>query len=556
MIPPTDTMIEIDSRKIDMSENNEIQTPDPKTQNPGLVSLIGAGPGDPGLLTVRGCERLKTANVVVYDRLAHPSLLDYARSDAELVYVGKASAHHAMKQEDINALLIDRAKQGKSVARLKGGDPFVFGRGGEEAEECRAAGVPFEIVPGVTSAIAAPAYAGIPVTHRDMASSFAVITGHERDDSRESGTRLPGEAEQRRNWANIARAGDTLIFLMGVEALPDIAARLQENGRDPQTPVALVQWGTWTRQQVVTGTLATIVDEVKRAGLTPPAVCVVGEVVRLREKLRWFDDPSTRPLFGKKIVVTRAREQASALSDLLRARGAEPLEFPAIEIVRLDDTSALDEALSHLDRYQWIVLTSANTVLRLAESLHNLELDSRAFHATRIAVIGPATRDCLFTYLSLFPDYMPSEAVAEAILAEWPDKDVTGQRILLPRALEAREILPEQLRERGAIVDVVPAYETRMDGAASDRLRTQLQNREIDVLTFTASSTVRNFAQALVEENLPMLVGKTTVAAIGPVTAQTLREFGLNVDIEAEEHTIPGLVAAIEQYFGKEQDHD
>ena len=436
-------------REEGMNDGEKTQTKESVSLSPGLVSLIGAGPGDPGLLTVRGRERLQTADVVVYDRLAHPSLLGYARPDAELVYVGKASAQHAMKQGDINALLIDRAKQGKSVARLKGGDPFVFGRGGEEAEECRAVGVPFEIVPGVTSAIAAPAYAGIPVTHRDMASSFAIVTGHERDDSRESGTRLPGEAEQRRNWANIARAGDTLIFLMGVEALPDIAARLQENGRDPQTPVALVQWGTWTRQQVVTGTLATIVDEVKRAGLTPPAVCVVGEVVKLREKLRWFDDPQTHPLFGKKIVVTRAREQASALSDLLRARGAEPLEFPAIEIARLDDYAELDNALARLDTYRWMIVTSTNTVPVLAERLNALGHDARAFHATRIAAIGPATRDALHQRLGLRADYIPTEAVAEAILAEWPDADVTGQRILLPRALEAREILPEQPARTG-----------------------------------------------------------------------------------------------------------
>ncbi len=545
--------------------NYQLSTQNP---HPGTVYLIGAGPGDPGLITVRGRHLLQTADVVVYDRLAHPSLLDYARADAEKVYVGKVSAHHAMKQPDINALLLDRAKQGKNVARLKGGDPFVFGRGGEEAEECRDAGVPFEIVPGVTSAIAAPAYAGIPVTHRDMASSFAIVTGHERDDSRESGTRAPGEAEQRRNWANIAHAGDTLIFLMGVEALPDIASRLQENGRDPQTPVALVQWGTWTRQQVVTGTLATIVEDVKRAGLTPPAVCVVGDVVKLRERLRWFDDPASRPLFGKKIVVTRAREQASALSDLLRIRGAEPLEFPAIEIARLDDMSELDEALSNLERYQWMIVTSANTVPVLAERLKVLNRDARAFHATRIAAIGPATADALRQHLGLRADFMPTEAVAEAILAEWPDSDLTGQRILLPRAREAREILPDQLRERGATVDVIAAYETRMDGEASDRLKQQLQNGEINVLTFTASSTVRNFAQALEQgsgfrvqgsgepntqhptpNTLSELVGSTTIAAIGPVTAQTLREFGLNVDIEAEEHTIPGLVAAIEKHF-------
>ena len=316
----------------------------------GTVYLIGAGPGNPKLITVRGMELLQTCDVIVYDRLAHPALLNYVRPDAERVYVGKQSANHSMKQADINALLIDRAQQGKSVARLKGGDPFVFGRGGEEAEECHAASVPFEIVPGVTSAIAAPAYAGIPVTHRDAASSFAIITGHERTEERESGTREPGNAEQRRDWKHIANAGDTLIFLMGVEALPEITARLMENGRNRETPVALVQWGTWTRQRVVTGTLENIVQIVKDAKLTPPAVCVVGEVVKLRETLRWFDDPATRPLFGKKILVTRAREQASGFSDALRLRGAEPIEFPVIKIQRVENYNALDVVMRELFR--------------------------------------------------------------------------------------------------------------------------------------------------------------------------------------------------------------
>ena len=333
----------------------------------GTVYLIGAGPGNPKLITVRGMELLQTCDVIVYDRLAHPALLNHVRADAERVYVGKQSANHSMKQADINALLIDRAKSGKSVARLKGGDPFVFGRGGEEAEECHAAGIPFEIVPGVTSAIAAPAYAGIPVTHRDAASSFAIITGHERTEERESGTRTAGDAEQRRDWKHIANAGDTLIFLMGVEALPEITTRLMENGKDKETPVALVQWGTWTRQRVVTGILANIVQVVKDAKLTPPAVCVVGEVVKLRDTLRWFDDPQTRPLFGKKILVTRAREQASGFSDALRLRGAEPIEFPVIKIQRLENYDALDSALSELSAYDWIVFTSANAVPVFAE---------------------------------------------------------------------------------------------------------------------------------------------------------------------------------------------
>jgi uroporphyrinogen III methyltransferase/synthase len=516
----------------------------------GTVTLIGAGPGDPGLITMRGLERLRAADVIVYDRLAHPALLDYARPDAEKIYVGKASAHHALKQPEINALLIDRAKQGRTVARLKGGDPFVFGRGGEEAEACREAGVPFEIVPGVTSAIAAPAYAGIPVTHRDAASSFAVITGHERDDRRESGEREPGAAEGRRNWATIAHAADTLVFLMGVEALPEIAARLQAHGRSPETPVALVQWGTWPQQRVVTGTLATIVEAAQQADLKPPAVCVVGEVVRLRERLRWADDPATRPLFGKRIVVTRAREQASALSSLLREKGADPIEFPMIQIVPLPDTAELDAALRRLPAYAWVVFTSANAVPMVAARLEALGGDARAFGTAKVAAIGPATAEALRRHLGLRADFVPSEAVAESVLAEWPESDMAGKRILIPRAAEARELLPERLADMGAQVDVVPVYRAVLDGAEADALRARLEAGEIDFVTFTSSSTVKNFAQALVgeaTERLPELLGTAQIAAIGPITAETVRQFGLTPQIVAEEHTIPGLVTALER---------
>ncbi len=517
----------------------------------GTVYLIGAGPGDPGLITVRGANLLKTCDVLVYDRLAHPSLLDYAKPNAEQIYVGKSSAHHSMKQPDINALLVEKAKQGLSVARLKGGDPLVFGRGGEEAEYCRENDVAFEIVPGITSAIAAPAYAGIPVTHRDAASSFCVITGHERDDRGEAGTRTAGEAEQRRNWQHIAHAADTLIFLMGVEALPEITTRLTEHGRNPETPVALVQWGTWTRQKVVTGTLATISEEVKRANLTPPAVCVVGEVVNLRERLQWFDNAATRPLFGKKIVVTRAREQASSLSELLRSRGAEPIEFPVIKIEPIAETEAIDLALKNLSQYAWVIFTSTNTVPILAQRLESLNLDARAFGNAKIAAIGPATAEAIREQLGIRADFVPTEAVAEAVLAEFPDNDLTGKRVLIPRAKEARELLPEQLTERGAIVDVIPVYETVFDSSSVESLRNALAAGEIDVLTFTASSTVHNFVKALTEDSEKSLadwIGNADVAAIGPVTADTLRDYGLEPQLVAEEHTIPGLVAAIEAY--------
>ncbi len=537
-------------------DSRTARTPDTDASNAmatdvGTVYLIGAGPGNPKLITVRGMELLQTCDVIVYDRLAHPALLNYVQADAERVYVGKQSANHSMKQADINALLIDRAKRGKSVARLKGGDPFVFGRGGEEAEECHAAGVPFEIVPGVTSAIAAPAYAGIPVTHRDAASSFAIVTGHERAEERESGTREAGNAEQRRDWKHIASAGDTLIFLMGVEALPEIAARLMENGRDRETPVALVQWGTWTRQRVVTGTLETIVQIVKNAKLTPPAVCVVGEVVKLRNTLRWFDDPTTRPLFGKRILVTRAREQASGFSDALRLRGAEPIEFPVIKIQRMENYDELGAALAELSSYDWVVFTSANAVPVFAERMTVLNLDARALGRAKIATIGPATAQAVYDHLRIRADYTPTEAVAEAVLAQWPEADMTGKRVLLPRAAEAREILPDELRSRGATVDVIPIYETVLDAAEAGEMRRMLQNGELDALTFTSSSTVRNFAQAITNGNvteLPALIGETTVAAIGPVTADTLRELGIPPQLVAPEHTLPGLLAALEKF--------
>ena len=525
---------------------NELSTP-----RTGTVYLIGAGPGDPGLITVRGMELLRTSDVVVYDRLAHPSLLLHVRPDAEKIYVGKASAQHAMKQPDINALLIAKAKEGKSVARLKGGDPFVFGRGGEEAEECRAAEVPFQIVPGVTSAIAAPAYAGIPVTHRDAASSFAVITGHERDDARESGTRAPGEAEGRRNWAHIAYAADTLVFLMGVEALPEIAARLQEHGRSPETPVALVQWGTWAQQRVVTGTLSDIVEVVRAAGLTPPAVCVVGEVVKLRPALQWFDNLTTRPLHGKRILVTRAREQASGLSDLLRAKGADPIEFPVIRIARIENTTALDAALRDLSRYAWAVFTSINAVPVIAERLHALNLDARAFRDTKIAALGPATANSLREHLGLRADFVPTEAVAEAMLEQWPEADMAGKRLLFPRALEARELLPEQLSARGAVVEVVPVYRTEFDGESAEGIRRLLQEGRVDAVTFTSASTVHNFAQAvkMPSQSYADIVGKTPLVAIGPVTAEAAAEIGLTVHAVADEHTVPGLVATLEKMW-------
>ncbi len=523
----------------------------------GTVYLVGAGPGDPGLLTLAGRDALRHADVIIYDRLVHPSLLGFGKADAECLFVGKQSAHHFVRQEDTNALMVARARGGKCVVRLKGGDPFVFGRGGEEGEYLRENGVPFVIIPGITSAIAAPAYAGIPVTHRDVASSFAVITGHERAEDRESGTRLAGQAEQRRRWDRIAYAADTLVFLMGVEALPEITTRLIENGRSPDTPVALVQWGTWTRQRVVTGTLETIVEIARAAGITAPAVTVIGDVVRYRETLRWFD---VGPLFGKRILVTRAREQASALSERLRSLGAEPIEFPTIRIVPPADGYAALEAVlattalpamhpspdsvagenkSHRS-IDWMVFTSSNSVRHVLGWLEATGRDARALGGMKIAAIGPATAEAL-RECGIRADFIPSESVAEAIVAEFPES-VTGRRIVLPRAEEAREILPELWRNHGALVEVVPVYRTELETDGAEHIRDLLAQREIDAITFTSSSTVRNFVTAMQGTVIPP---ETRLATIGPITAETCRELIREPDCIADAYTIDGLLSVL-----------
>ena len=517
---------------------------DPQTA-PGTVFLVGAGPGDPGLLTLAGRDALVKADVVVYDRLAHPSLLHHAPDSAEKIFVGKASALHFVRQEDTNDLIAARALQGKTVVRLKGGDPFVFGRGGEEAEFLRARDVPFVIVPGITSAIAAPAYAGIPVTHRDAASSFAVITGHERDDKTESGTREGGKAEGRRQWDKIAWAADTLVFLMGVEALSEICARLMENGRDANTPVALVQWGTWTKQRVVVGTLQTIVQIVQAEKITAPAVTIIGEVVNFREKLRWFD---TGPLFGKRVLVTRAREQASEFADKLLSFGAEPVEFPMLSFTAPSDNyAALDSALADLSRFDWMVFTSANGVKHAFERMEKRGKDSRALSPVKVAAVGPATCDAL-QKRGITPDFVPLEFVSEAVAREFPES-LIDTRILLARAENARDTLPDLLRDGQARVTNAPAYTSVISTSGADAIKQQLADGDIDVITFASSNTVRNFVEAIGgAENVPNSV---LLAAIGPVTADTCRELLRAPDCTASQYTINGLIAAVTETLAK-----
>ena len=496
--------------------------------------LVGAGPGDPRLLTLRGAECLSRANVVVYDRLTHPALLKHISTSAELIYVGKESSRHTLRQEEINSLLVAKATAGLAVCRLKGGDPFVFGRGGEEAEACLAAGIRFEVVPGVSSSIAAPAYAGIPVTHRNVASSFAVITGHED----------PARADSRIRWEHLALGVDTLIFLMGVENLHNITENLIMYGRSPETPVALVRWGTWPAQETLVSSLGKVVEDVQSSGFSSPAVTVVGEVVRLREKLKWFEN---LPLFGKRILVTRAREQASTLISHLRELGAEPVEYPVIRIHPVEDMDELDNALTTLatDRnsYRWVIFTSINAVQIIAGRMEKLGFDARIFSSVKVAAIGDATAGGL-KYIGLRADFVPSRFVAESIINEWPDRDMQNGTILLPRAREAREILPEQLTDMDARVQVVPIYDTVLDSSSSSDLQDQIRQGKLDIITFTSSSTVRYFVQALGKDAFP-LPGHMKIVSIGPITSATARDMGMTVHLEALQHDIPGVVEAV-----------
>lgn len=516
----------------------------------GKVFLVGAGPGDPGLFTLKGVECMRRADVIVYDYLAGKPLLGYASPDAELIYVGKKGGDHTMQQEDINQLLVDKGLAGNVVTRLKGGDSFIFGRGGEEALALGEAGVPFEVVPGISAGYAVPAYAGIPVTHRGLTTDVAFVTGHED----------PTKTESTINWEKLSTAVGTIVFFMGVKNLPHIVEKLTANGRDASTPVALIRWGTTPRQQTLTGTLSNIVELVKEKGFKAPAITIVGEVVSLREKLHWFED---RPLFGKSVVVTRSRAQASDLVAAVGAAGAVPVEFPTIKVVPPGDGyKALDAAIARLRgtaggggeiaaasgsaeaaAYDWIVFTSVNGVEAFFARL-NSKGDVRDLKGVRLGAIGPATAAAL-EHRGLKPDFVPAEYRAEAVLEGLLKLGAGGSRVLIPRALEAREVLPEKLAEAGAKVEVVPAYETVLDDAGAAEMSDMLLSGEIDIITFTSSSTVKNFIKLLDGFDFQELPATVTIACIGPVTAETARELGLHVDLVAEEYTIPGLVRAL-----------
>ena len=504
----------------------------------GIVYLLGAGPGDPGLLTVRARDVLSRADVVVYDRLANPRLLELAHPDAELIYVGKEARLHTMRQEDIAVLLVEKAREGKTVARLHGGDPFVFGRGGEEVEMLSVAGIPFRIVPGVTSAVAVPAYAGIPVTHRRFASSVAFVAGHE----------MPGKEQSSIDWPHLATATDTLIFLMGSGNLGSIAAQLVRHGRDASTPVAIIHRGTEPAQVVVQGTLADIAAKAQAAGLGPPLMTVIGGVTTLRPILQWFDN---QPLFGKRVLVTRTRRQASALSDLLIEEGAEPVELPVLEVGPPPSWGPLDAAIARLGTYSWVVFTSVHGVEFFYMRLRAQGMDARAFSGVKVAAIGEATAGALEAH-GIRPDLVPEDFSSGGLLATFKGRGRADDRFLLPRALDVPDDLETGLKKLGAEVDQVAVYRSFLPEEINEDIRDRILRGEIDIFTFTSSSTVRHLLEVLGEKGTEA-INRATVACIGPMTARTAQEFDLRVDVEAKDHTIPGLVDALSEHFGKEQ---
>jgi uroporphyrinogen III methyltransferase/synthase len=496
----------------------------------GKVYLVGAGPGDLGLVTLRAKECIEQADAIVYDHLANPEMLGWARDNAELTYAGKKAGEHSLSQQEINALLVEKAREGKQVVRLKGGDPFVFGRGAEEAKAVVDAGIEFEIVPGITSAIAGPAYAGIPVTHRSENSHVTFFTGHED----------PAKTESAIDYAALAKLGGTQVMLMGVERLEAITREMLKQGVREDLPVALVRWATTGRQETLTGTLQNIGQRALDRDFEAPAVAVFGEVVALRDNLNWYEK---RPLSGKRIVVTRTRKQASALSSKLRALGADVLELPTIRIEPPSDLREFAELVQDAHTYDWIVFTSANGVEAFFEIFFKLYDDAREIGGAKIAAIGPATAQRVRDF-HMYVDLQPDKFVAEAVVREFQKQGgVENLRILLVRAEQARDVLPKQLSTSGAIVDEALAYrtvpETRDTGA-----RRQLLEAGADLITFTSSSTVENYLAL----GLPWPNGMR-IASIGPITSKTARDHGLKIDVEARRHDIEGLVEAIRKLF-------
>jgi uroporphyrinogen III methyltransferase/synthase len=499
----------------------------------GHVTLVGAGPGDPGLITVKGLESLRTADAVVYDRLASPRLLAEARPDAEMYDAGKGRDDHRMTQTEINELLVELGLNGKTVCRLKGGDPFVFGRGGEEALDLAAAGVPWSVVPGISSTIAAPAYAGIPVTQRGMSTSLTIVTGSED----------PNKPDSTINWDALAGISGTLVFVMGWKGMNDIVAALTSRGVSNERPAALVQWGTTLKQKVVTGPIGEIVARGVEAGIGAPVALVIGEVAGLREAMTWFDN---RPLFGKRVLVTRARSQASKLVKQLEDLGADVLEYPTIEIVPVRDPAPLDEALRNIANYDWMMFTSSNAVRGIAARMKAIGIDSRALAHLKFGVNGPSTAKAL-AEIGINADLVPDQYLASAMVELLNKENIVPNNVLFPRSEIGRETLANGLKELGSKVDEVVAYSTEPPNDTGDLARAAYEEG-IDFTTFTSSSTVRNLVDLL--GGSPDLINTSKTVIIGPITGDTAKELNVNIDIQAQTQSIAGIVEAITAHSG------
>jgi uroporphyrinogen III methyltransferase/synthase len=499
----------------------------------GKVYIIGAGPGDPGLITVKGVRCLQEADVIVYDHLVSEEILLHKNPSAKLIYAGKKGGDHTISQDEMNALLVTEASQGHIVARLKGGDPFIFGRGGEEAEVLAGAGIPFEVVPGVTSAISVPAYAGIPLTYRGYTSTVAFVTGHED----------PTKDRSDIDWQALAGMG-TLVFLMGVKNLRQITENLIRHGKDAKTPAALIRWGTTADQTALAATLGDIASLSEEKGILPPALLVVGPVVSLRNVLNWFE---TKPLFGRGVVITRPEEQAGELAALLWAQGARVIQFPTIRIEPPSTWVALDGAIERIETFDWLIFTSANGVRFFFQRLRALGRDVRDLKGVRLCTIGPATADALGR-LGLPVDLLPEDFVSEGVVAAFAGRDIRGKRILLPRAEKARDIIPAGLKNMGAFVETVMAYRTVNSGRSRAELETLYEAGKIDVITLTSPSTVLNLIEIMGREH--PLFGRVKIACIGPVTAAAARKAGLSIDILQDRYTMPDLVEALVRYYG------
>lgn len=503
----------------------------------GKVYLIGAGPGDPGLLTIKAKECIENADIVVYDYLASPFLLNYAKKNASIFYVGKKGSNHTLSQDKINLLLVEKAKNGNNIARLKGGDPYIFGRGAEEAQFLLANNIAYEVIPGITSAIAAPAYAGIPITHREHNSCVSFITGHENPEKKESSMQ----------WELYAQSNATLVFLMGVKNLEHITYKLIEFKKDPKTPIALVRWGTTSKQQTITGTLDSIVETAKKAKFKSPAIIIIGNVVNLRDELAWFDK---KPLFGKTIIITRARAQASSLVSKLSKLGAYCVEIPTIKIQETKDKSHIKKAIKNIKQYDWLIFTSVNGVKFFFKTLFAKGYDTRTLGNLKCACIGPVTKKRLLDY-GIVSDILPDSYVAESVINAFSNFEIKNKKILLPRAKNARTILPKELTKIGAIVDEVIVYEAKPDISEKEKLISMLENNEIDIVTFTSSSTVSNFISLIKPKDCNRLMKNVVTASIGPITCDTAKSFGIKTDIQAKEYTIEGLVNSLIKYYDK-----